>query len=73
MAWRHEIFKDSPCKDCDKRHPACHDTCEGYQALKRRSEEYNKKIAEAKQIELLNYKSRSIGVSLRRKMKGEIR
>lgn len=24
----------SPCKECAKRHPACHDTCQEYQAFK---------------------------------------
>lgn len=73
--FKHGIFKDSPCKDCvpPKRHEACHDTCEEYQALKRKCEELNRKISEAKQIELLNYKSRTVGMSLRRKMKGENR
>ena len=23
-----------PCRYCEKRHPACHDTCEDYQAEK---------------------------------------
>ena len=24
------MVKKSPCYKCDKRHPACHDTCEDY-------------------------------------------
>lgn len=73
--FKHGIFKDSPCKGCvpPKRHEACHDHCEEYLELKRKCEEMNKKIAEAKQIEQMNYKSKSVGASLRRKMKGEIR
>lgn len=73
--FKNGIFKDGPCKDCvpPKRHGGCHDHCEEFLELKRKCEEMNKKIAEAKQIEMMNYKSRSIGVSLRRKMKGEIR
>jgi hypothetical protein len=26
----------SPCKDCPRRHTACHDTCGDYQAYKAR-------------------------------------
>jgi hypothetical protein len=66
---------DCPCKGCvpPKRHEACHDTCQEYKEMKRNTAEINRKIAEARQIELLHRTSRSTGVSLRRKMKGENR
>ena len=34
----------SPCKDCNERHRACHDTCEAYIEWKKAREEiYNKR------------------------------
>lgn len=32
-----------PCKDCSKRHRACHDTCEEYKAYKNCLEEIRQK------------------------------
>lgn len=34
------------CKDCKKRYPGCHDSCEEYKQFKRQCEEVNKKYRE---------------------------
>ena len=35
-----------PCKDCQDRHPGCHDKCDGYKSWKMRLEEINSKRKE---------------------------
>lgn len=62
-----------PCKDCTKRYPACHDHCQKYLEIKAQAQEHAKKIAEAREITRLNYNSRGLGISLRRKLKGDLR
>lgn len=40
-----------PCRYCEKRHPACHDTCEDYQAEKACHDERKKTIRKNKHAE----------------------
>ena len=40
------------CRDCDKRYPGCHDSCEAYQKFKEDLDARNKKIKESKQNQL---------------------
>ena len=58
-----------PCRNCQERHEACHDKCERYQEVKRQSDELNRQIAEAREIDRLNRRSKMTGESLRRKFK----
>lgn len=53
------------CKDCDKRTPECHCTCEDYKAYKKELEEHNAAVRKAKEQENImssyirdNYKKR---------------
>ena len=37
------------CKDCDKRTPGCHGSCEEYQKYRRDLDEQNQKVRDEKQ------------------------
>jgi hypothetical protein len=66
------IVANFTCKDCDQRHPGCHDKCEKYQAEKKVYEE--RKAAERKRIDLQGalYAQRDRGVrKAKRKAKYE--
>ena len=38
------LFKNNPCKACEKRHPGCHSDCEDGIAWKKQYEEAKRKI-----------------------------
>lgn len=44
------------CYGCEKRYPACHDTCEKYKQSKEEYEEYKRSVYKSKENELLTYK-----------------
>lgn len=49
-----------PCKGCTKRHPGCHDKCEGYHEWKENREaekEYLKKMTQPIEADLIRYNS----------------
>lgn len=53
------------CKDCDKRTPECHCTCEDYKEYKKALDEHNAAVRKAKEQENImssyirdNYKKR---------------
>lgn len=62
----------SPCKDCEKRFPGCHDTCEGYKKAKAEYMEATHKRWEAKRKEnvVAQYAMDSAIKKLKRKMNG---
>ena len=46
------------CMDCEDRHPACHDTCEKYQAAKAEHEKRKQAIRDASEFDI--YKAKII-------------
>ena len=42
---------NAPCYQCEKRHEACHDSCEEYQAYKKAKLEFNLQMADVKGYE----------------------
>ena len=47
--------KITTCKDCEERHPACHDTCEKYREQKQKFQQEKEFIAHAKEKENVYY------------------
>ena len=39
--------EDSPCRGCEDRHTACHDSCEKYKEWKERDQAQKKQLKEA--------------------------
>ena len=53
-------MKVAPCKDCDKRHRGCHDTCSDYKEWKKLNTarvEYEKKEIYPIDADLIRYNS----------------
>ena len=52
---------ESPCKDCEKRHPACHDKCEDFKKFRQKHEKALHEWKEEKTLDgvisNLNYES----------------
>lgn len=42
-------FGKSPCKDCDRRYPACHDKCQEYSVYRSKLDARNNVIRDAKE------------------------
>lgn len=45
----------APCKGCDKRHTACHDSCEEYQAYKAAADAVRAKRIELNELKIVDY------------------
>ena len=56
------MLKINVCRDCQERHPACHDRCEKYQEAKRKVQEEKDKILNAmkKDAVYADYKRKKI-------------
>ena len=50
-----------PCKDCTDRKLGCNKDCDRYKEAKKRQDDYNKKIADTKKIEVDLYRARFKG------------
>ena len=59
------MLKINVCRDCQERHPACHDRCEKYQEAKRKVQEEKEKILTAMQKDAVyaDYKRKKSGGS----------
>lgn len=42
----------APCKGCEKRQPSCHSYCEDYISFRKEMDNYNRKVAEERRLNM---------------------